>query len=150
MTRRGQTYLVLHGAIFLFAAMVIGIPEFRIALSKAWDDIYRQFWRQSHAVLVITGVWLIAGGAVLPLLDLSARGVNVVVWSLIISGYTFLASIAIQGSRLHFGLPPYQGPWFYPYAAVLAFSSLLALIADVMIIWGAFKALRQSKLRTVH
>jgi hypothetical protein len=148
MTRHGQTLLILNGAILVFLAMVIGIPEFRVAARSPVDDL-RWFLRQSHSILVTTGVWFIATGAVLPLLDLSTLGVNLLVWSLIMSGYLFLAAVPIQAARLLYHLPVSSGQWWYPYLVLLILGGIVSLWAGILLIWGAGKALRHTTLDTI-
>jgi hypothetical protein len=151
MWRRGQMLLIFHGSILVILAMSMGIPEFQVALSKPITDPARQFLLQSHAVLVITGIWMIASGAALSLLGLRSRGVNTLVYSLIIAAYTFAISVALQTARLLLlHLPPAGGKYFLPYMIILIVSGAASLLGGIMMILGAWVALRQSMLNVVH
>src|SRR5580700_3264559 len=96
MTPRSQLRLYFHGSLFIALAMSLAtLPLYTITLRREFLDTYRQFVRQSHLILVLTGIWMLASGAMLPLLDLTQRSISITVWSLVSSGYTFLLAIAL-------------------------------------------------------
>ena len=53
-------------------------------------------WRAAHNALLLAGTWLLATGAVLHLLQLSARQVAALCWSLVVTVYAFATAILIQ------------------------------------------------------
>src|ERR1700688_1639335 len=98
MPRRSQLRLIFHGAIFMLVTMIVGFFEFfLLSLPHAFDEPVRQSLRQWHAILMTTGIWMIATGAGLPLLELTSRGISWLVWMLVISGYTFILSLIVLG-----------------------------------------------------
>jgi hypothetical protein len=158
MARRSQLRLFFHGTIFILASMMVGLPGFILAVDKELADYTRQFVRQSHAILMSSGIWLVASGGVLPLLDLTQRSMSQLVWFLIAGGYLFLASIPVLAIALPLKPPP---PWSVnvaqwdqlkgvPYhlgivfMALLGISSLSFLFGAIVTLLGAGKALRQS------
>lgn len=157
MPHRSQMRLILHGAIFLVIAMAVGGPGLWLALNCGFDQPVRQSLRQFHAILISTGIWMIATGAGLQLLELTSRGISWTVWTLVVSGYAFTLSLAV----LLIGL------WFYPAAAsiptqieqikalhwfgwinlvLILFSGLITMIPALLIIRGAFMAMRHSAI----
>jgi hypothetical protein len=163
MTRRGQLRLYFHGVIFLIVAMLIGGPGLIVAMNNGWLDQVRQFLRQSHLILMLTGIWMIASAAALPLLDLTSRALSILVWSLVVSGYTFLVSEAVFGLvfALLSGSPvPYATQWSqltaasyhlrFFYMLSLSANGAASLIAALMFVRGARNALKQSLVDAIR
>jgi hypothetical protein len=163
MTRRGQLRLYFHGVIFLIVAMLIGGPGLIVAMNNGWLDQVRQFLRQSHLILMLTGIWMIASAAALPLLDLTSRALSILVWSLIVSGYTFLVSVVLFG--LVFGLlsgspAPYPTQWSqltaapyhlrFFYMLFLSANGVASLVAALVFVRGARSALKQALVDAVR
>lgn len=166
MMRRRQLSLVFHGAFFMLVAMSTGTPGFYIAIHQNLEDPTRMYFRQTHSILIATGIWMIATGGVLPLLKLADRGLSVLVYSLIASGYTFLIALGVLG----FGVlgiasilnpPTTQAPLWdqltnapcylgYVYIVLVSVSGLLSFIAIAAIVYGAYKAKRLSPLDAIH
>jgi hypothetical protein len=161
MTRRDQLRLYFHGSLFIVTSMTLGTPGLIITLTRVFLDDYRQFVRQSHVILMLTGIWMLASGAMLPLLDLTQRAISIIVWSLISSGYTFLVAITLLGIILiEVGQPSNPPLWEligkapfylgYIYIGVLSISGALSFIPGAIMVAGARKALRQHTQDAVH
>ncbi len=163
MTRRGQLRLYFHGVIFLLVAMLIGGPGLIIAMNNGWLDQVRQFLRQSHLILMLTGIWMIASAAALPLLDLTSRALSILVWSLISSGYTFLVSVAVFGLVFALGSVspvPYPTQWSqltaapyhlrFFYMSFLSANGIASLVAALVFVRGARSALKQSLVDAIR
>lgn len=163
MTRRGQLRLYFHGVLFLIVAMLIGGPGLTVAMNYGWLDQVRQFLRQSHLILMLTGIWLMASAPALPLLDLTSRALSILVWSLVVSGYTFLVSVIVFGLVfvLGPGSPvPYPTQWSqltaapyhlrFFYMLFLCVNGVASLAAALTLVQGARKALKQSLVDAVR
>jgi hypothetical protein len=163
MTRRGQLRLYFRGVIFLLVAMLIGGPGLIVAMNYGWLDQVRQFVRQSHLILMLTGIWMIASAAALPLLDLTSRALSILVWSLVVSGYTFLVTVAVFG--LVFALSsgsqiPYPTQWSqltaapyhlrFFYMLFLSANGAASFVAALMFVRGARNALKQTLVDAVR
>jgi len=161
MTRRAQLRLFFHGAIFILAAMLIGGPGIYLAVNRGWSDDYRQLLRQSHTILISSGLWLIATGAAVPSLILSDGWVSALVWLLVLSGYTFMVAIVVLAAALQLGPPLlasasqlsklHAAPYHLGlvYLMILGVSALASLVAGIAMIGGARKALRQVSLTEI-
>ena len=112
----------------------------------------RLFFRQSHLIPLATGIWMIAIAGVLPQLSLSHRSASALVWSLVVSAYSFVLAQMVWGIALRMGSDIALPPAEYPYEAALAVTAVGALIGVCLILYGAYWALRQSEnpVRTVH
>src|ERR1700691_3578565 len=95
MTRRNQLRLIFHGALVLTLSMIVETPGLWYAFNHGTDDLVRFYLRQAHSVLMVTGIWMIASGMALPLLELTARGVTWLAWSLVFTAYTFAAAVGV-------------------------------------------------------
>ena len=162
MTRRGQLRLIYYGALLMLISMSVEAPGMYYPLYSTAGDFIRQYLRTTHAVLMPTGIWMIATGAILPLLELTSRGVSWTVWSMVVSAYTFLLAMAVL----------IVGLWIYPDAlqyptqifqldhlpvllkwtnlGLLLVSGVTSLIAALVIVWGAVKSLRHSPIDDIH
>jgi hypothetical protein len=161
MIRRSQLRLILHGALFMVISMTAGTPAFFIATHYAMNEPVRQFFRQSHSIFMVTGIWMIATGAALPLLELTERGIATLVWSLLVSGYTFLVALAVFFAALRIYPPnakntqwetlkatPYHLGWIY--IGLVVVSGATSFLPGVLIVWGAWKAAKHSPLDAIH
>jgi len=162
MIRRSQLRLIYHGSLFMVFSMTAGIPGLYIAVNHGMDEPIRQVLRQSHAIFMATGIWMIATAAALPLLEHTERSISIIVWSLVISGYTFIAALAvlfvgfllnplaaqklIQKDQL-MALPYHLG-WIN--IGLIGFSGLTSFIPGTFILWGAYKAARHSPLDAIY
>ena len=162
MARHNQMRLVLHGGLFMVISMVAaGIPGFVAATHHLINDPIRQFFRQSHSIFMATGIWMIATAPVLSWLGLTARGIASLVWSLVISGYTFLVALIVLfiGFQLHapsaneeqwktlMAMPGHLG-WIYIW--LVALSGSASLVAGALIVRGAYKAAQKPLSDFVH
>src|SRR5271163_3895516 len=107
MTRRNQLRLIFHGGLIMVISMMVETPGLWYAFHHGTDDLVRLYLRQAHTVLMATGIWLIAAGMTLPLLELEEKGMSMLVWSLVISAYTFMLAVAVFIAGLwHYNLDP--------------------------------------------
>ena len=152
MARRAALWLIFHGAIVMLIGMFVGFPGFSISRHYSMTSDMRLFFRQSHLIPLATGIWMIAIAAVLPQLSLSDRSASALVWSLVVSAYSFVLAQIVWGIALRMGSDIAQPPAEYPYEAALAVTAVGALIGVCLILYGAYSALRQleNPLRTVH
>jgi len=163
MTRRNQLRLIFHGALVLTLSMLVETPGLWFAFTHHPDNLVRFYLKQAHSVLMVTGIWMIATGMALPLLELTARGVTWLAWSLVLTAYTFAAAVGIfiaELARLH--LPPeqykdqldqlHQMPSYVQWINIscLVVTGTTSLIAGVLIIRGAFMAMRHSPIDEIH
>ena len=152
MARRAALWLILHGAIVMLIGMFVGFPGFAISRDYPMTSDMRLFFRQSHLIPLATGIWMIAIAGVLPQLSLSDRSASALVWSLVVSAYSFVLAQMVWGIALRMGSDIAQPPAEYPYEAALAVTAVGALIGVCLILYGAYSALRQSEnpVRMVH
>jgi hypothetical protein len=156
---RAQLRLYLNGAVFILIAMLIGTyPGFRLATHNVSVDILRQEIRQSHLILVATGLWLIATGATLPTLEPGKRLISILVWALIVSGYTFLPAVAIHTAiiLLDANPDPAVPQWIilsrasYHLGAIyqvsIGISALASAVGGIAMIEATRRALRRLRL----
>jgi len=138
---RGQTQLLLHGAIVLFIGLLCGIP-FAVAAGNAWGEEAVRAWRVAHTGGAAVGLMLLAIGAVLPRLVLGNRAAASLAWSLVASGYSFTLGVLVAATAGVRGLQA-AGPapnWvvFVSYAV----GTVGAILGVVLLIVGAAAALR--------
>jgi hypothetical protein len=135
-----QRRLVLHGAIILLAGFLCGY-------AAVFEEVSRsgRTWQAAHAALLLTGVWLIATAAVLPLLELPRRERTALIVSLIGGAYSFMAAVLIQAATGVRAISP-----DVPGIGRVAFAAnLLAvpgtILAASLTILGAWNGLRASR-----
>ncbi len=136
-----QMQIVLHGAVVLFVGLLCGIP-FGAAVGNASGDDAARAWRVAHSGGVTVGLMLIAVGAVLHRLLLGDRAISVLVWSLVVSGYSFTFGMVLAATAGVRGLRA-TGPvlnWLV-FAAYMV-GSLGAVLGVALVIRGAYAALR--------
>ena len=97
MNERYQTQLVFHGAVILFASMVVGVP-FGSAITDGWGDEAVRAWRVAHSALAGGATLILAIAAVGHRLAFSERAAGLLVWSLVVGIYAL-------GFALVFGRP---------------------------------------------
>lgn len=157
MAKRGALRLVLNGAILMLVGMLVGIPGLAFT-SLSMNDEFRLFYRQTHLIPIAQGAWMIASGAVLPSLALSDVLASTLVWSMIVSGYSLLVAQSAWGAALALGWTISVGsgvqhsPLAPFYLGALVATGLTAIAGIILIIIGAFSALREmnSPVRTIH
>jgi hypothetical protein len=152
MARRAALWLILYGAIVMLIGMLVGFPGFSVSRDYPMTSDMRLFFRQSHLIPLATGIWMIAIAGVLPQLSLSHRSASALVWSLVVSAYSFVLAQMVWGIALRMGSDIALPPAEYPYEAALAVTAVGALIGVCLILYGAYSALRQSEnpVRMVH
>ncbi len=163
MTRRNQLRLILHGALVLTLSMMVEAPGLIFAFGHHPDNLVRFYLRQAHSVLMATGIWMIAAGMALPLLELTARGISWLAWSLVFTAYTFAGAVGIfiaELARLHLAPQTYRTQWdqlqqmpIYVRGTnllLLGATGATSLIAGLLLIRGAFMALRHSPIDDIR
>lgn len=96
--------LAFHGAIAIVLGLLAGFPFALVILGQMSGDL--RAWRMAHLEGVLNGMLLWAAAGVAPVLRLSQRSQNVLLWSLVVVAYgNTVASIlgAAAGER---GLEP--------------------------------------------
>jgi hypothetical protein len=161
MTRRSQLRLIYHGALFMVVSMLVQLPGLYVAFSKSLNDPLRQTMRSGHAILMATGIFMIASSMILPLLQLTSRGISWLVWSFVVSGYTFIAAlaIAIPGFILNPPDPSWNQldqamslpfPLGWLNLGLIGLSGGSSAIPGFLILFGAYKAMRYSVVDSIR
>ena len=163
MTRRNQLRLIFHGALVLMLSMIVEAPGLWYAFHHGTDDLVRFYLKQAHSVLMATGIWMIATGMTLPLLELTERGITWLAWSLVFTAYTFALAVGVFIVELmrHPLIPqdyPTQTsqlgtmPWFIQLLNIscLAATGTTSLIAGFLIVRGAYMAMHDSPIDEIH
>lgn len=140
---RAQRHILLHGLIVLLVGLLSGVPYGR-AITHGWGDEAIRGWRVAHFSLVVGGIWLMVVAAVSHLLVLSPRGIAVLVYSVVTSGYAFTVAVIVGASGGVRGLEA-AGPMLN----VVAFggnmlASVASLVWVIVSIVGAIRALRET------
>jgi hypothetical protein len=99
----------------------------------------------------------------LPLLELTERGISWLAWSLVFTAYTFALAVGVFIAELiHHPLDPQQYPtqtsqlgtmpWYVQWLNLLclAATGATSLFAGLLIIRGAFMAMRHSPIDDIH
>src|SRR5271165_140937 len=119
MARRAALWLILHGSIVMLIGMFIGFPGFAVSRDYPMTSDMRLFFRQSHLIPLATGIWMIAIAGGLPQLTLSDRSASALVWSLVVSAYSFVVAQIVWAIALRIGSHITEPPAEYPYDAAL-------------------------------
>jgi hypothetical protein len=140
--KRSQRQILLHGLVILLVGLLCGLPYGR-AITHGWGDEAVRGWRIAHFSLVVGGMWLMVVAAVVPLLVLGARGLTVLVYSVVTSGYGFTVALvvaAIGGVRgLEAGGPSLNVVSFVANM-IAAVASLVWVVTSIV---GTLRALRE-------
>lgn len=133
-------HLILHGAIILFLANLMGFPLGRARASKRSLPETKEAWRMAHSANTGFGVFLLAVAGIFSHLVLSQNESLVLVFALIFSGYGFLIGTSIAALTGNSGLKA-KGP----LANKCAFTCYLfgisgSMIGVPLIIYGALNA----------
>ena len=135
-----QRQLVLHGAIIVLIGLLSGY-------AAVFEEVSRsgRTWQAAHAALLLTGVWLIATAAVLPLLDLPQRERTALLVSLTGGAYSFMTAVLIQAATgVRAISPDVRGISLVAFAANLL-AVLGTILAASLTILGAWNGLRASR-----
>jgi hypothetical protein len=161
MTRRSQLRLLYHGALFMVVSMLVQFPGLWVAFTKLSSDPVRQVMRSGHAILMATGIFMVASSSILPLLQLTSRGISWLVWSFVVSGYTFIGaiSIAIPGF-IHRPPDPSWNQWqqamSLPFhlgwlnVGLIGVSGGSSAIPGFLILFGAYRAMKYSVVDSIR
>jgi hypothetical protein len=141
--RRAQLQMLLHGLIVVLVGLLCGVPYGQAITHNGGEEAVRG-WRVAHFSLVVSGMWLMVVAAVSNLLVLSRRGIKVLVYSLVSSGYGFMVALVVGASAGVRGLEA-KGPMIN----ILAFGANViaavgSLVWVVVMIVGAVRALREA------
>jgi hypothetical protein len=171
MTRRSQLRLIFHGAVFIvISTMMEAYPGLLITFHNVMSDQVRQYWRQGHSIMMVTGIYMIATSMALPLLELTSRGISWIVWSFVVTVYSFIGATAaiFLGFYLH---PPDPSCTQYPpdpsctqwqqtmaigfplnWANIIlvGITGAASFIPGVLILRGAYMAMRYSPIDEIH
>jgi hypothetical protein len=143
--------------------MVAAYPGLPRAFLHFLNDPIRQYVRQAHAILMATGMFMIATSAALPLLELTDRGISWIVWSFVVSGYTFAGAFValFAGFRLQHHPPdanltqwcqtmaiPFPLNWLN--IVLVGVSGATSFFPGLLIMIGAYKASQNSVLYDVR
>lgn len=153
MTKPGrlQSLMIAHGGMVLLAGMFSGLPfAFNLlGVIELWPIPLRldvqipgseRGWRAAHIGNIMNGTMVMAIGAVLPHLRLTASMRSAVAWSLIVTAWGnavfYVAAVFTTGRALSFGENRHGGgDWFntigYLTAMVAVFTVIFALIQVV-------------------
>jgi hypothetical protein len=95
---------------------------------------------------------MIATAGVLSYLTLTDGWICVLVWALVVSGYSLLLAQSVWGAALMVGSNIYDSPLRLFYYVFLAGSAIGTLIGGFLTMRGAFAALRELShpLRALH
>jgi len=135
-----QRRLVLHGAVILLVGLLCGYLA-------VFEEVGRsgRTWQAAHAALLLTGVWLIATAAVLPLLELPRRERTALLLSLTGGAYSFMTAVVVQAATgVRAISPDVRGIGLVAFAANLL-AVLGTILAASLTILGAWNALRTSR-----
>jgi hypothetical protein len=163
MPRRNQLILIFHGSLLMLISMTVESPGMIYALNHGTDDLIRQYLRQAHSVLMVTSVWMIATAMTLPFLQFAGKFIPMLVWSLVITAYSFMLAIAVfivglwryhpdpikfrhQIDQLK-ALPPI---FYWINISLLVVSGATSLLAGGLLVRGSYNAMRESILEQVH
>jgi cytochrome c oxidase assembly factor CtaG len=135
-----QHRLVLHGAIILLVGFLSGYVAVFEEVSRSGHA-----WQAGHAALLLTGVWLMATAAVLPLLELPRREAKALLVSLTGGAYSFMAAVLIQAATgVRAISPDVRGISLVAFAANLL-AVLGTTLAASLTILGAWNGLRAAR-----
>jgi hypothetical protein len=135
-----QRRLVLHGAIILLIGLLCGY-------AAVFEEVSRsgRTWQAAHSALLLTGVWLIATAAILPLLELPPRERKALPLSLTGGAYSFMTAVLVQAvTGVRAISPDVTGISLVAFAANLL-AVLGTILAASLTILGAWNALRASR-----
>ncbi len=132
--------LLISGSVVLLAGLLSGIPMgFAIIRQKGEQKV--RAWRVAHSTLIMDGLLMIVVGLAVPVLSLEEGNLGLMVWALVISGYSFVLALTIGTWKGCRGLTPVPcgiGTILYGGHVVGA----LALLAGVaVLILGLFRNL---------
>lgn len=141
MTRRMILQLVFPGLLLVVLGMLTGLP-FHDAITSHSGPEAERAWRVAHTSLVGGGALYLAIAAVAHHFVLPRRAAVFVVWSLVFAAYAFAFGFVVGPAVGARGLEPVGPPLHVIVFATLAAGLLFAFVASVVLLWGAYAALR--------
>ena len=132
-------YLIFNGAVVLLAGLLSGFPLWYAIIRKMNPEKIHA-WRVSHSVLITDGLMILIIGIIIPHLIFSDMAAWILVWSLIISGYSFVVTHIIGAWRGYRGLAakPYGLNTILFGAHIIgAFGSLIGI---AIVLYGSLRA----------
>jgi hypothetical protein len=98
-------HLLFHGAIVLMIGILTGLVFWFVIIQRKNHEIVRA-WRVTHTVLITDGLMMLIAVLVVPHLVLNELSIQILVISLILSGYGFVFAFIIGALKGIRGLIP--------------------------------------------
>ena len=133
-----QRRLVFHGAVILLVGLFCGLPSVVEITSGSGRT-----WQGAHAALLTLGVWLLAAGAVLPLLRLPEREAAGLRVALPLMAYSFTTAVLIQAITGARAVGPDPSPVMMIAFGANVLAVLGAFLSAALIALGAWNALHE-------
>ena len=142
MTEALKKILIFNGALILFYSMLVGFPYALVIVQQQSADTVRD-WSVAHDATTAGAIVLFVLGLMLNQLKLNERQYKIMAWSFLISFYCFSVSTTLEA------LFPDEGFSFDTLdvgmgivTLLSAVAALTSLIGGVLLILGAYNALR--------
>lgn len=100
-------YLLFHGSLVLLSGLIAGLLYWAAILRDDKESLAR--WRVAHSFLVIEGMFMLVAGVSIPHLVLGDRALQLLVWTMVLSGYAFVYAFLIGA------LKGIRGLWMKPF-----------------------------------
>jgi hypothetical protein len=144
MTRRQILLLVFHGLLLVVLGMIAGVP-FREAITGGWGADAERAWRVAHTSLVGGGALYLGLAAVAHYLVLGPRAAMLATAALLFAAYGFAVGFLVGPAVGARGLEPVGTTLHVAVFGLFAAALLAAFAAMVVVLWGAFAALRAER-----
>jgi hypothetical protein len=141
MNRRMVLQLVFHGLLLIVLGMLVGFAFHSAITEQAGPDAERA-WRVAHTSLVGLGALYLALAGVARHIVLSRGAARFTISSLLFAAYASILGFVVGpviGAR---GLEPVGPPLHVFIFGALALALVLLLVAMIVLLAGAFAALR--------
>lgn len=99
--------IVVHGTIVLLLGLISGIPYWYVIIKRKADESIRA-WRVAHTTLTICGLIMLVIGLLSALL-IDVELIRLVLWSLVVSGYSFAFALIVGAAAKRPALLPGGG-----------------------------------------
>ncbi len=97
--------LMVHGSIVLLIGLLSGLPFWLAIIGKKSGEVIRA-WRVAHTTLIACGLTMLVIGLINPHLTLSIELRSILVWALILSGYSFVFALVLGAATGYRALTP--------------------------------------------
>jgi hypothetical protein len=125
----------LHGTVVLMAGLLSGLPYWlTIILGKSGEP--RRAWRLAHIALTPTGIMMMVIGLLLPVVSLPDHLTAILVWSIVISGYSFVWALVGGAFLKRRALLPSSWGWDTALFVGHALGATGSTIGVALIIYG--------------